>query len=60
MKLVVWLCVCLTHCIALKFAGVTDHVRLGGARGKVVGFADLNADKATDILFQSGQCRAVT
>ena len=45
----------LSHCIAaLKFSGVTDHVRLGGARGRVVGFADLNADKATDILFQSG------
>lgn len=48
--------VCLGHCIfALKFSSVTGHVRLGGARGKVVGFVDFNADKATDVLFQTGQ-----
>ena len=46
----------LGHCsFALKFSSVTDHVRLGDARGKVVGFVDFNADKATDILFQTGQ-----
>ncbi|CAI8016235.1 T-cell immunomodulatory protein [Geodia barretti] len=44
----------LGHCsFALKFSSVTDHVRLGDARGKVVGFVDFNADKATDILFQT-------
>ena len=46
----------LGHCsFALKFSSVTGHVRLGDARGKVVGFVDFNADKATDILFQTGQ-----
>ena len=46
----------LGHCIfALKFSSVTDHVRLGDARGKVVGFVDFNADKATDVLFQTGR-----
>ena len=46
----------LGHCVlALKFSSVSDHVRLGDAHGIVSAFADFNADKTTDILFQTGQ-----
>ena len=48
------LSVLLGECIvALKFSSVTSHVRLGEARGKLAGFADFNADKATDVLVRN-------
>ena len=43
------------HCLAaLKFSSVTNHVGLREADGHIVGFADFNADKTTDILLRSG------
>lgn len=52
---VLCLCVLVCHCIvAFKFSNVTNHVGLQDAYGRIVNFADFNADKTTDILFRSG------
>ena len=55
-RAVVCVSVFLGHCIvALRLSSVTDDVKLGDARGNVAAFADLNADKATDILLRAGR-----
>lgn len=54
-RLLLCFSVLVAECIvALKFSSVTESVRLTDAYGKIVDFADFNADKATDILVQNG------